>query len=61
MHIYIYIYICVCACIHDTYISGGAGGRRTALGKSRKGDDTVGNPHRAQTSQFELLEPIILL
>ena len=26
-----------------------------------RGDDTVGNPHRAQASQFELFEPILLL
>ena len=26
----------------------------------RKGDDTVGNPHRAQISQFELFELILL-
>ena len=27
----------------------------------RKGDDTVGNPHRAQVPQFELFELILLL
>ena len=26
-----------------------------------RGDDTVGNPHRAQVSQFELFELIVLL
>ena len=26
-----------------------------------RGDDTVGNPHRAQIYQFELFEPILLL
>ena len=26
-----------------------------------RGDDTVGNPHRAQISQFELFELILLL
>ena len=26
-----------------------------------RGDDTVGNPHRAQISQFELFERILLL
>ena len=28
---------------------------------ARKGDDTVGNPHRAQIYQFELFELILLL
>ena len=27
---------------------------------SERGDDTVGNPHRAQSSQFELFELILL-
>ena len=27
----------------------------------RRGDDTVGNPHRAQTSQFELFELVLLI
>ena len=26
-----------------------------------RGDDTVGNPHRAQIAPFEFLEPILLL
>ena len=30
------------------------------LGGAGRGDDTVGNPHRAQTSQFELFELILL-
>ena len=38
---------CFCAC-------------RYLLGFGR-GDDTVGNPHRAQISQFELVELILLL
>ena len=29
-------------------------------GKSGRGDDTVGNPHRARISRFELFEPILL-
>ena len=32
-----------------------------ALADFGKGDDTVGNPHRAQISQFELFELILLL
>ena len=32
----------------------------TVLANARKGDDTVRNPHRAQLSQFELFELILL-
>ena len=34
---------------------------QTAAIKIGRGDDTVGNPNRAQISQFELFEPILLL
>ena len=50
IHIYIYIYI---------YMS-----TETSTGQSPlfgRGEDTVGNPHRAQIYQFELFELILLL
>ena len=50
MHIYIYIYMSVC--LDDVYMS------LCLLGR---GDDTVGNPHKAQFCQFELFELILLL
>ena len=31
------------------------------MGKFGRGDDTVGNPHRAHFFQFELFEPVVLL
>ena len=36
------------------------GAPRGDFGFVRRGDDTVGNPHRAQISQFELFELILL-
>ena len=55
MYIYIYIYIYICI-------------RRRPLRYmfclppfSGRGDDTVGNPHRAQMFQFELFELVLLL
>ena len=37
------------------------GRRQTSLQDVGRGDDTVGNPHRAQISQFELFELVLLL
>ena len=55
IHIYIYIYIC----IHIfTYIHIHI---CNILLYYRKGDDTVGNPHRTRISQFDLFELILLL
>ena len=49
IYIYIhYIYIYIYVCIHPRH-------------RFRRGDDTVGSPHRAQIRQFELCELILLL
>ena len=48
MCVYVYTYIYIYIYI---YLSPGFG----------RGDDTDGNPHRAQISQFELFELILLL
>ena len=39
----------------------GARGSKDSKPAIGRGDDTVGNPHRAQISQFELFELILLL
>ena len=49
--------MCVCVYIY-IYIYMYERGARLKLGRE---DDTVGNPHRAQISQFELFELILLL
>ena len=51
---------------HDPSLRGPVGVRLTAASRGRmqmigRGDDTVGNPHRAQIDQFELFELIVLL
>ena len=51
MYVYIYIY---------THRPQGRHGSRTGARCCRKGGDTVGNPHRAQVSQFEPFELILL-
>ena len=38
-----------------------AGGAGPPEAEIRRGDDTVGNPHRAQISQFELFEFVLVL
>ena len=62
VYIYIYIHIhvirisiIIIMCISIIVISGCGSPR------FRGGDDTVGNPHRAQISQFELFELILFL
>ena len=54
IYIYIYIYTYVRADVH-------AHARIRVRPVFGTGDDTVGNPHRAQISQFELFELILLL
>ena len=68
MCIYIYIYMYICICIYAYYASdnfridslswGGAcrGLEVAEMQSIRRGDDVVGNPHRAQISQSELFE-----
>ena len=53
MYIYIYIFVAETPC---------GGPRRISASRDiGKGDDTVGNPHRARISRFELFEFILLL
>ena len=70
--IYIYIYITSCILRQGREARGkgerprsrfeGCGVPLLPCGKdSGGGDDTVGNPHRARSSQFELFELILLL
>ena len=77
IYIYIYIEICLSPPIHPdpkTYSRDGCvvkavDPRRLGVVPRKvpksplvgRGDDTVGNPHRAQISQFELFELILLL
>ena len=44
-------------CVNKRCRGGKVGHQGRALGR---GEDTVGDPHRAQISQFELFEPILL-
>ena len=51
MYIYIYIYIYI-----HTYIAPQSGSESLL----RRGDDKIGSPHRAQISQFEPFDMILL-
>ena len=56
---YIIVYHIICC-----YIIGRSASLTAPNGPAQefgRGDDTVGNPHRAQISQFELFELVLLL
>ena len=61
MYIYIYIYICTLVSRSNRFATPRAGSAGTDGPDFGRGDDTVGNPHRAQIVQFELFELCVLL
>ena len=55
------IEICRIRVLASDFLGGSLGAQEFRPVKFGRGDDTVGNPHRAQISQFELFELILLL
>ena len=55
------IEICRIRVLASDFLGGSLGAQEFRPVKFGRGDDTVGNPHRAQISQFELFELTLLL